>query len=100
MESNKKASVYKIIQGKDFLRDVKKILKSGDKSILLDIQEIIDELKINPHKKRPKVDIKLISPKKESTYRVRLGKYRLVYEIDELNKTISLTMFFIQGKGY
>jgi len=46
------------------------------------------------------MDIKLISPKKESIYRVRLGKYRLVYEIDETNKTISLTMFFIRGKGY
>ncbi len=100
MRSNKKASSYKIIQGRDFLRDVKKILKSGDKSVLFDIQEVIDELKINPHKKRPKMDIKLISPKKGSTYRVRLGKYRLVYEIDEFNKTISLTMFFIRGKGY
>jgi 2C-methyl-D-erythritol 2,4-cyclodiphosphate synthase len=69
LKSNKKASTYKIIQGRDFLRDVKKILKSRDKSVLLDIQEIIDELKINPHKKRPKMDIKLISPKRESTYR-------------------------------
>ena len=100
MGSNKKASTYKIIHGRDFLRDVKKILKSGDKSVLLDIQEIIDELKINPCKKRPKMDIKLISPKKESTYRIRSGKYRLVYEIDESNKTVSLTMFFIRGKGY
>ena len=100
MRSKENASSYKIIQGRDFLRDVKKILKGGDKSVLLDIQEIIDELKINPHKKRPKMDIKLISTKKESTYRVRLGKYRLVYEIDESDKIISLTMFFIRGKGY
>ena len=100
MVPNKKASAYKIIQGRDFLRDVKKILKSGDKSVLSEIQEIIDELKINPHKKRPKMDIKLISPKKESTYRVRIGKYRLIYEIYESNKNISITIFFIRGKGY
>jgi len=100
LELNKKSSNYKILQGKDFLRDVKKILKSGDKSLLSDIQRVIDELKINPHKKRPKTDIKLLSPKKEAVYRVRLGKYRLVYEIDETNKTIILTMFFIRGKGY
>jgi mRNA interferase RelE/StbE len=97
---NKKSNSYKIIQGKDFLKDVKKILKSGDKSLLSDIQRVIDELKINPHKKRSKQDIKLISPKKESIYRVRLGKYRLVYEIDETNKIVILTMFFIRGKGY
>ena len=100
MRSNKKASSYKIIQGRDFLKDVKKILRSGDKSVLLDIQEVIDGLKINPHRKRPKMDIKLISPKKESIYRVRLGKYRLVYEIDKSNKTVYLTTFFIRGEGY
>lgn len=100
MKSNKKTFTYKIFQGKDFLKDVKKILKSGDSSVLTDIQRAIDELKIEPHKKRPKVDIKLISSKKESTYRVRLGKYRLVYEIDEINKKVILTMFFIRGKGY
>ena len=100
LELNKKLPNFKILQGKDFLRDVKKILKSGDKSLLSDIQRVIDELIIDPHKKRPKMDIKLISPKKEAVYRVRLGKYRLVYEIDEQNITIILTMFFIRGKGY
>jgi addiction module RelE/StbE family toxin len=100
LELNKKSSNYRIFQGKEFLKDVKKILKSGDKSLLSDIQRVIDELKIDPHKKRPKLDIKLISPKKESIYRARLGKYRLVYEIDEPNKTIVITMFFIRGKGY
>ena len=100
MGLNKKSDSYKIIQGKDFLKEVKKILKSRDKSLVSDIQRVIDELKINPHKKRPKLDIKLISPKKESIYRVRLGKYRLVYEIDESNKSVILTMFFTRGKGY
>jgi addiction module RelE/StbE family toxin len=100
LELNKKSSNYKIFQGKDFLKDVKKVLKSGDKSLLSDIQRVIDELKINPHKKRPKMDIRLISPKKESIYRIRLGKYRLIYKIDETNKTIILTMFFIRGKEY
>jgi addiction module RelE/StbE family toxin len=100
LDLNKKSSNYRIFQSKDFLKDVKKILKSGDTSLLSDIQKVINELKIDPHKKRPKIDIKLISSKKESTYRVRLGKYRLVYEIDETNKTIIFTMFFIRRKGY
>ncbi len=100
MKLTKKPNSYKIFQGNDFLKDVKKILKSGDKSVLSEIQRVINELKIDPHTKRPTMDIKLISPKKEAVYRVRLGKYRLVYEIDESNKTIILTMFFIRGKGY
>ena len=100
MQLHKKSSNYKILLSKDFLKDVKKILKSGDKSILSDIQRIIDGLKSDPYNKRPKMDIKLISPKKESIYRVRLGKYRLIYEIDEKNQTVFITMFFKRGKGY
>ena len=100
MELPKNSTSYKILLSNDFLKDVKKILKSGDKSLLSDIQEIIDELKTDPHKKRPRMDIKLISPKRESVYWVRIGKYRLVYEIDESKKTVILTMFFIRGKGY
>ena len=100
MELNKNTISYKILQGTIFLRDVKKILKRGDKSLISEIQRIIDELKIDPHKKRPKMDIKLISPKKEGVYRVRLGKYRLIYEIDEQNRTVILTMFFNRGRGY
>ena len=75
MGSNKKASIYKIIQGRDFLRDVKKILKSGDKSVLLDIQEIIDELKINPCKKRPKMDIKLKMSDVKTDIKCTLNKF-------------------------
>ena len=38
-----------ILQGKDFLRDVKNILKSGNDSVLSDIQRVINELKIDPN---------------------------------------------------
>ena len=100
MHLNERKTNYKILFGKDFLREVKKLDKSGNDTFLINIQRIIDELKINPHKKRPKIDIKLISPKKESIYRVRLGNYRLIYEIDESNKTVLLTIFFVRGKGY
>ncbi|KYK21069.1 hypothetical protein AYK21_00915 [Thermoplasmatales archaeon SG8-52-2] len=92
--------IIEFSRAKIFLKDVNKIQKSGEKSLLSDIQKVIDELKIDPHKKRSKMDIKLISTKKESIFRIRLVKYRLVYEIDETNKTVILTMFFIRGKGY
>ena len=97
---NRKSTPFKILQSKDFLKDVKKVLKSGDRSVLSNIQRTIDELKIDPYTKRPNMDIKLISKKNESIYRVRLGKYRLVYEIDAQDHTVFITMFFRRGKGY
>jgi len=100
LTEEKKQPHYTILQGKEFIKDVKKLLKSGESSFLKNIQQGIDELHSNPHTKRPNADIKLISSKKEGIYRMRLGKYRLIYEVDESRKTIYLTMFFIRGKGY
>lgn len=87
---------YKVIYGKDFLKDLKKIIKSGDKKIKGKVENILEQLKMDPHKKRSGVDIKLISPRKEAVYRVRIGKYRMVYEIDEAEKIVFLTMIFLK----
>ena len=93
-------SKYKAIYGKDFLKDLKKLIISGDQKIKDRVASIIQELKDDPHKKRSGVDIKLISPREEAVYRVRIGKYRMVYEIDENEKKIFITMIFIRGSGY
>ena len=87
---------YTIIYGKDFLKDLKKLIKGGDKKIKGKVEHIIEQLNTEPHKKRPGIDIKLISSRKEAVYRVRIGKYRMVYEIDEAVKKIILTMFFLK----
>jgi addiction module RelE/StbE family toxin len=91
---------YQIIYAKDFLKDLKNIVKGGNKRIKKQVKDAVEELKYNPHRKRPKLDIKLISGKSEAVYRVRLGKYRLIYQIDEAEKKINITMIFLRGKGY
>ena len=91
---------YQIIYGKDFLKDLKNIIKGGNKKIKNQVNEIIIELKSDPHRKRPKVDLKLISTKSEAVYRVRLGKYRIIYQIDEKERRIYITMIFPRGRGY
>jgi addiction module RelE/StbE family toxin len=88
--------VYRIIYGKEFLRDLKKIIKGGNKKIKDRVQDIVEKLKKEPHKKRSGLDIKLISQRKDAVYRVRIGKYRMVYEIDEKEKNIFLTMIFLK----
>jgi addiction module RelE/StbE family toxin len=90
---------YRVIYGKDYLKDLKKIIKSGDKKVVSKAEQIIQKLKKDPHKKRSGVDIKLISSRKDAVYRVRIGKYRMVYEIDESEKKIYLTMIFPRGSG-
>jgi mRNA-degrading endonuclease RelE of RelBE toxin-antitoxin system len=87
---------YRIIYGTDYLKDLKNIVKNGDKKIVNKSENIIEKLKIDPHKKRSGVNIKLISSRKDAVYRVRIGKYRMVYEIDEAEKKIFLTMIFLK----
>jgi len=91
---------YRVIYGGPFLKDLKKIIRSGDKKITDRVKETIEELKKEPHQNRPKVDLKLISSREEAVYRVRLGKYRMVFEIDEENKVVTITMIFPRGRGY
>ena len=100
MTDQPQKSHYRVRYGKDFLKDLKSIIKSGNKTIKKRVDKILEELKEDPHTKRPKVDIKLISTREEGVYRVRIGKYRLVYEIDEDAKIIAVTMLFIRGRGY
>ena len=91
---------YQVIYGNDFLKDLKRIIKGGNKSIKSNVQNAILKLRSDPHRKRPGLDIKLISKREDSIYRIRLGKYRMVYEIDENEKKIYITMLFIREHGY
>ncbi len=87
-------SIYKVVYHKSFLKELKSIIQGGDKKIKNRVEEIIEELRKDPHNRRPRVDIKLISSKKEGVYRVRIGRYRMVYQVDEENMIIYITMVF------
>ena len=58
---------YQVVYGKGFLKDLKRIIKGGNKSIKSNVQNAIQELKSGPHKKRPGLDIKLISKREDNT---------------------------------
>ena len=101
MSSDSDKPRYRIILGKDFLKSLKKIVKSGKVWVKEQAQEAIDEIKFDPYTKRPKAQIKLVSTREEGVYRVRLGAYRMTYEVDEKEKKIEVTLIFHKGsKGY
>lgn len=62
---------------------MKDIIKSGKPEMRDRVRELFSLLKQDPHTKRPNVDIKLISSREESIYRIRIGDYRIIYEVDE-----------------
>ncbi|MGO8751580.1 MAG: type II toxin-antitoxin system RelE family toxin [Thermoguttaceae bacterium] len=78
-----KPRLYEIKHTGAAARDLKKLV--GDRSVLESIDRTITALKTNP---RPNGYKKLSN---NTTYRVRDGNYRILYEIDEESKVILIT---------
>ncbi|MEA3558755.1 MAG: type II toxin-antitoxin system RelE/ParE family toxin [Candidatus Thermoplasmatota archaeon] len=89
-----------MIYSRKFAKGLKAIIKSGKPEMRDRVKQVSSHLKEDPHMKRPNVDIKLISSREESVYRVRIGNHRMTYEVDEEKKLIMVTKIFPRGKGY
>jgi len=66
--------LYKI----EISKNVEKFLKSRNKNIQMKISKMIDVISINPYNNN--LDIKELKGNKNH-YRLRIGKYRILYEI-------------------
>ncbi len=91
---------YVVDMSRDLCKSLKRIRRSGQGYIIERLEEIIPQLEMDPHTNRPGVDIKLISTRKESRYRVRIGDYRLIYEVDEETKIVQITALMHRSKIY
>jgi len=85
---------------KKFADQLKKLIKGGHPELKRKMKEIQKEICSEPHRKRPSLDIKLITSRKEGVYRIRLGELRIIYEIDEKEKIVWVTGIFHRGRGY
>ena len=91
---------YTVVFSKRLPKELAAIERSGNRHIRNRIKLLIPELERDPFTNRPRVDIKPLSGMKKNTYRVRLGSYRLAYEIFESETTLILTTIFNREKGY
>jgi mRNA interferase RelE/StbE len=62
------------------------------------IEESVKEIKKNPYRKRPKADIiKLSGYRSPPMYRLRVGRHRLEYFVDENDKVIQVVDAFLRS---
>jgi mRNA-degrading endonuclease RelE of RelBE toxin-antitoxin system len=62
------------------------------------IEKTVEEIKKNPYRKRPKVDIiKLTGYRSPPMYRLRVGRHRLEYFVDEDEKVIQVVDAFLRS---
>ena len=92
--------LYELSLSKRFAKGLKDIIKSGHTDIRGRVKEGLRALSEDPHTRRSGVDIKLISSRDESVYRLRIGSYRIIYEVDEVEMRIYVTKIIPRGKGY
>ncbi|MCP4136452.1 MAG: type II toxin-antitoxin system RelE/ParE family toxin [bacterium] len=72
-------------------KQVEKDLKKIDRQHINTILEKIESLQENPF---PQSSTKLVNT--ETTYRLRVGDYRVIYQVDEKNEEI--TIFYIRHR--
>jgi mRNA-degrading endonuclease RelE of RelBE toxin-antitoxin system len=78
-----------------FLPKAEKYLVKLDQDTYEQIEEHVEELKKNPYKRRPLADIKKLGGyKSPAMYRMRIGRQRLEYFVDESEKAIYITKAF------
>jgi len=78
-----------------FLPKAEKYLVKLDQDTYEQIEEHVEELKKNPYQRRPLADIKKLGGFKSPTmYRMKIGRQRLEYFIDESEKAIYITKAF------
>ena len=73
-------------------------LKEMEKPVLYKIADLFENLRVNPIPWK-KFDIKKIKGE-ENIYRVRIGKYRLIYFVDKSNKRIHVLKIETREKAY
>lgn len=72
---------YKLLFDSAVEKDLAKIPKSDSQKIILKILKLVD----NP---RPPQSLKLENSDK--TYRLRVGNFRVIYQIDDLSKMVTI----------
>ena len=80
----------------DYDNQSKKFLKNQDKILAKRIMDEVDLLSSNqvPH------DSKRMQGQKEQTFRIRIGKYRVVYRINYENNLIVVVKIDKRGRVY
>ena len=81
-----------------FLLKAEKYLVKLDQDTYEQIEKHVEELKKDPYKRRPLADIKKLGGfKSPAMYRIRIGRQRLEYFVDESVKVIYITNAFLRS---
>ena len=81
-------------------KELKAIEKAGRRDIVRRILRALQSLEEDPFRARSGLDIKLLAAAEGAVYRLRIGDYRVLYEVDMGSGRVYVTGVFHRGRGY
>ncbi len=93
---SKDASPYKVLIDQRVEKDLEKV----PKYIVEKFLKLLDEFEKNPVRPRSGFDVKPMEGYSGNTYRLRIGKYRVLYSVDIENRNVKITSVQHGGDAY
>jgi mRNA interferase RelE/StbE len=79
---------------------VEKDLEKVPKYVVEKFLKLLDEFEKNPIRPRSGFDVKPMEGYPDNTYRLRIGKYRVLYSVDNDPKKVRITSVQHRGDAY
>lgn len=92
--------MYQIVLAPELIKELISLKKGGFQNQIDRFFEQAMELAKNPLHGRPGLDIKELKGARKGAYRLRIGVFRVMYQIDRENKMLWFTHLFHRGKAY
>lgn len=87
---------YKVLIDERVEKDLEKVPKYVVDKFL----KLLDEFEKNPIRPRSGFDVKPMEGYPGNTYRLRIGKYRVLYSVDHEDKKVRITTVQHRGDAY
>lgn len=90
--------MYRLLfyESKALLKDQKRLLKN--EQIAEAIQIALGKLAVNPFKSG--LSVKKLHASEEATFRLRVGQWRVLFDVDTVNKTVIVYRIKQRKEGY
>ena len=96
IQLSKDTTPYEVLIDERVEKDLEKVPKYVVKKFL----RLLDEFEKNPIRPRSGFDVKPMEGYPDNTYRLRIGKYRVLYAVDNDNKKVRITTVQQRGDAY
>ena len=93
---SKDTAPYEVLIDERVEKDLEKVPKYAVEKFL----RLLDEFEKNPIRPRSGFDVKPMEGYPGNTYRLRIGKYRVLYAVDIDNKKVRITTVQHRGDAY